>query len=228
MSCFRLVNEERDNDCDPCGTKIYTNCCANYCAWGYPGGGGYPVPAGGTVGPAGPEGPAGPQGIPGPRGATGATGATGPAGATGATGPAGPEGPAGATATNDNAVFYNAAAQTVAAGDALTLPTNVINSPDGTIAAGTDGVTLAPGQYLVSFVSDGTVDAAGDVGAALALDGAAIPYAAQTIPEAAAGTERVMLSAIVSPAADSTLSVINNTASANSYDESTLTVTRLA
>ena len=51
-------------------------------------------------------------------------------------------------------MLYNTDAQTVAAGGTLTLPANSINSTGSITASGTTGVTLAPGQYLVTFVSD--------------------------------------------------------------------------
>ena len=51
-------------------------------------------------------------------------------------------------------MLYNTDAQTIAAGGTLTLPANSINSTGSITASGTTGVTLAPGQYLVTFVSD--------------------------------------------------------------------------
>ena len=96
----------------------------------------------------------------------------------------GPAGPAGATATNDNALLYAEAAQNVANGGTIALGINVINSPDGSIAAsGTTGVTLAPGQYLATFVTDSSVAAEGPAGAALSLNGTPVAYIpSQTLP----------------------------------------------
>ena len=51
-------------------------------------------------------------------------------------------------------MLYNTDAQTIAAGGTLTLPANSINSTGSITASGTTGVTLAAGQYLVTFVSD--------------------------------------------------------------------------
>lgn len=168
----------------------------------------------GLQGPAGPQGPQGVQGPPGPAGATGATGATGAAGAT---------------ATNQNAMLYQSAAQSVTAGDALALGTNQINSTGDITASGTTGVTLAPGQYLVIFAADASVTGDGTIGAALALGGTALDYAASSRAQTAdAGTERIALTAIVAPTASQTLTVINNTTSANSYTNATLTVVKLA
>ena len=240
---------------DSYSTKIYTNNCNGSC--GCCGCGSNVGPAGpmGPQGPAGPQGqqgiqgpqgPAGPTGATGPAGPTGATGATGaagpagpqgetgpqgpagPTGATGATGAAGPQGPAGTTATNENAMLYNAAAQTVASGSALVLPTNVINSTGDLTASGTTGVTLAAGQYLVTFASDASVVDAGTLGAALALDGTALPYAVTSETQSAAGGDRITLTAIVSPTAAQTLTVLNNSGTSNTYANSTLTVVKLA
>ena len=101
-------------------------------------------------------------------------------------------------------MLYNTDAQTIAAGGTLTLPANSINSTGSITASGTTGVTLAPGQYLVTFVSDANVAAAGTLGAALELGGAALPYAAQP------------------------LTVINSSGSSNTYTNSTLTIVKLA
>ncbi len=234
---------------DSYSTKIYTNNCNGSC--GCCGCGSNVGPAGpmGPQGPAGPQGqqgiqgPQGPAGPAGPTGATGATGATGPAGpqgetgpqgpagptgATGATGATGPQGPAGTAATNENAMLYNAAAQTVASGSALALPTNVINSTGDITASGTTGVTLAAGQYLVTFASDASVADAGTLGAALALDGTALPYAVTAETQSAAGGNRITLTAIVSPTAAQSLTVLNNSGTSNTYANSTLTVVKLA
>jgi len=198
---------------------------------GVPGPAGAAGPAGAT-GATGATGPQGPQGVPGPvgpAGPQGETGATGPAGPTGATGATGPAGPAGETATNQNAMLYAAPVQTVASGETLTLGTSQINSTDGSItASGTDGLTLTAGQYLVNFVSDASIAEAGSIGAALALDGTALPYATAALASTAADGDRIVLSAIVNVTGTGTLTVLNNTGSTNSFENSTLTVTKLA
>ena len=173
----------------------------------------------GPVGPQGVQGPAGPQG---PQGERGETGPQGPVGATG------PQGPAGTTATNENAMLYNTDAQTIAAGGTLSLPANSINSTGSITASGTTGVTLAPGQYLVTFVSDANVAAAGTLGAALELGGAALPYAVTAETQDAAGADRITLTAIVTPTTAQPLTVINSSGSSNTYTNSTLTVVKLA
>lgn len=210
-------------------TKIYTNGCNGSC--GCCGCGSNVGPAGpmGLQGPAGPQGPQGIQGPAGPVGPVGPQGAQGATGATGATGAAGPQGPQGATATNDNAMLYQAGAQTIAAASPLTLGTSVVNSTGAIAASGTTGVTLAPGQYLVSFACDASLTGDGTLGLALALDGSALPYAATAQAQTAASSaDRIALTAILAPTATQTLTLLNNTANENTYTNSTLTVVRLA
>ena len=221
-------------DNDYYSTKIYSDRCNGSC--GCCGCGSNVGPAGpmGLQGPPGPQGPQGPQGIPGPagpagpQGATGATGATGPQGPSGATGATGATGPAGATATNQNAMLYSAASQAVDNAAAIPLGTNVINSTGDITASGTTGVTLTPGQYLVTFDSDASVTTSGTVGAALALNGSPVPSAVTSITADANDPQRLSLSAIVSPTGTETLTVLNNAGNSVNYANSTMTVTKLA
>ncbi len=182
----------------------------------------------GPAGPMGPQGPVGPQGVQGPAGPQGPQGERGETGPQGPVGATGPQGPAGTTATNENAMLYNTDAQTIAAGGTLSLPANSINSIGSITASGTTGVTLAPGQYLVTFVSDANVAAAGTLGAALELGGAALPYAVTAETQDAAGADRITLTAIVTPTTAQPLTVINSSGSSNTYTNSTLTVVKLA
>lgn len=182
----------------------------------------------GPAGPMGPQGPVGPQGVQGPAGPQGPQGESGETGPQGPVGATGPQGPAGTTATNENAMLYNTDAQTIAAGGTLSLPANSINSTGSITASGTTGVTLAPGQYLVTFVSDANVAAAGTLGAALELGGAALPYAVTAETQDAAGADRITLTAIVTPTTAQPLTVINSSGSSNTYTNSTLTVVKLA
>ena len=182
----------------------------------------------GPAGPMGPQGPIGPQGVQGPAGPQGPQGERGETGPQGPVGATGPQGPAGTTATNENAMLYNTDAQTIAAGGTLSLPANSINSTGSITASGTTGVTLAPGQYLVTFVSDANVAAAGTLGAALELGGAALPYAVTAETQDAAGADRITLTAIVTPTTAQPLTVINSSGSSNTYTNSTLTVVKLA
>ncbi len=182
----------------------------------------------GPAGPMGPQGPVGPQGVQGPAGPQGPQGERGETGPQGPVGATGPQGPAGTTATNENAMLYNTDAQTIAAGGTLSLPANSINSTGSITASGTTGVTLAPGQYLVTFVSDANVAAAGTLGAALELGGAALPYAVTAETQDAASADRITLTAIVTPTTAQPLTVINSSGSSNTYTNSTLTVVKLA
>ena len=182
----------------------------------------------GPAGPMGPQGPVGPQGVQGPAGPQGPQGERGETGPQGPVGATGPQGPAGTTATNENAMLYNTDAQTIAAGGTLSLPANSINATGSITASGTTGVTLAPGQYLVTFVSDANVAAAGTLGAALELGGAALPYAVTAETQDAAGADRITLTAIVTPTTAQPLTVINSSGSSNTYTNSTLTVVKLA
>lgn len=206
------------------GMKIYAN---SVCGGGS--GNGYGCcSCTGPAGPMGPQGPAGPQGVIGPQGPQGPAGVTGAIGPQGPQGLQGPQGPAGMAATNENAMLYNTDAQTVAAGGTLSLPANAINSTGSITASGTTGVTLAPGQYLVTFVSDVNVAEAGTLGAALELGGAALPYAVTAETQDAAGADRITLTAIVSPTTAQPLTVINSSGSSNTYTNSTLTIVKLA
>ena len=182
----------------------------------------------GPAGPMGPQGPVGPQGVQGPAGPQGPQGERGETGPQGPVGATGPQGPAGTTATNENAMLYNTDAQTIAAGGTLSLPANSINSTGSITASGTTGVTLAPGQYLVTFVSDANVAAAGTLGAALELGGAALPYAVTAETQDAAGADRITLTAIVTLTTAQPLTVINSSGSSNTYTNSTLTIVKLA
>ena len=126
-------------------------------------------------------------------------------------------------------MLYAEDLQTIAAGAALSFTGSAINSPSGAITStAANSLTLAPGQYLVSFVSDASVTEAGTVGAALALNGAALPYGTAALTASGPDADRIAITAIVSPTATSLLTVINNSANAVSYENSTLTAVRLA
>ena len=185
----------------------------------------------GATGPQGPQGATGPQG---PQGETGATGATGPqgqqgeTGATGAIGPQGPQGIPGEAATNENAMFYAPASQTVAAAAPLAWTASSVNSSGSITPVGTTGVTLAPGQYLVSFVGDASADNNNRIDTSLALDGTALAYAETASTNQANTVDRLALTAIVSPATAQTLTVINRSADEVTHTNSTLNIVKLA
>lgn len=188
----------------------------------------------GATGPQGPQGATGATGPQGPQGETGATGATGPqgpqgeTGATGAIGPQGPQGIPGEAATNENAMFYAPASQTVAANAPLAWTASSVNSSGSITPVGTTGVTLAPGQYLVSFVGDASADNNNRIDTALALDGTALAYAETASTNQANTVDRLALTAIVSSATAQTLTVINRSADEVTHTNSTLNIVKLA
>ena len=236
-------------------TKIYTNSCNGSC--GCCGCGSNVGPAGpmGIQGPPGPQGPkgdtgatgaAGPQGLPGPQGPKGDTGATGAAGpqglpgpqgpkgdtgATGAAGPQGlpgPQGPAGTAATNDSAMLYSAAAQTLAPAAALSF-TGTELSPDSSMSLqGREGLDLLAGRYLVSYSADSAITQAGTIAPALALNGVSLPYGSVSISKTGADSEHISITAILPLSDPQILSVINGGNDPNIYSNSVLTVTKLS
>ena len=229
------------NESDLYSTKIYThdhhdNC--GCCCRGCPGPQG-PTGPQGPAGPQGPQGSTGPQGPAGPQGPQGDTGPQGPAGPQGPQGDTGPQGPAGAqgpqgipgtAATNENAMLYNTASQSVAAGAALNFAANQINSASGSITlSGTTGLSLSAGQYLVVFETDALVGNTGTIAVALALGGNALPYAASSLAKTGSNNnERIGLAAILDLAGTQTLTVKNTSTDANTHTNSTLNVVKLA
>ena len=239
------------NESDLYSTKIYTynnrsdncGCCCRGCP-GPQGPTGPQGPAGpqgpqGSTGPQGPQGSTGPQGPAGLQGPQGETGPQGPAGAQGPQGDTGPQGPAGAqgpqgipgtAATNENAMLYNTASQSVAAGAALNFAANQINSASGSITlSGTTGLSLSAGQYLVVFETDALVGNTGTIAVALALGGNALPYAASSLAKTGSNNnERIGLAAILDLEGTQTLTVKNTSTDANTHTNSTLNVVKLA
>lgn len=243
------------NENDLYSTKIYTHdhhndcrCCCSGCP-GPQGPAGPQGPVGpqgpqgntGPQGPAGPQGPKGDTGAQGPKGDTGAqgpkgdTGAQGPKGDTGAqgpkgdTGPQGPKGDTGAAATNENAMLYNTAAQSVKSGAALNFAANQIHSAGSISLSGTTGLSLTAGQYLVVFETDAFVANSGTIAVALALGGSALPYAASVLAKTGSNNnERIGLAAILDLAGTQTLTVKNTSSDANTHANSTLNVVKLA
>ena len=92
----------------------------------------------------------------------------------------------------------------------------------------TDATAIASGGDVVTFVSDASVTAAGTIGAALALDGTALTYAETAQTLTAAGSDRIALTAIITPTAGQVLTVRNNTGNSVTYSNSTLTIVKLA
>lgn len=184
----------------------------------------------GAQGPQGDTGPQGPAGAQGPQGDTGPQGPAGAQGPQGETGPQGPQGIPGTAATNENAMLYDTASQSVAAGAALNFAANQINSASGSITlSGTTGLTLTMGQYLVVFETDALVANTGTIAVALALGGNALPYAASSLAKTGSNNnERIGLAAILDLAGTQTLTVKNTSTDANTHANSTLNVVKLA
>ena len=134
----------------------------------------------------------------------------------------------GPTATNENAMLYNAALETVTTGNDINLPTNQINSTGSITASGTNGLSLTAGQYLVNFVSDAGVTAAGDIGVGLAIDGAPLTHTQVSLTRAEADTERIATSAIINVTGTQVLTVRNTTANSDTYENSVLSVVKLS
>lgn len=214
------------NESDLYSTKIYTynnrsdncGCCCRGCP--------------GPQGPTGPQGPAGAQGPQGNTGPQGPAGAQGPQGDTGPQGPAGAQGPQGipgTAATNENAMLYNTASQSVKAGAALNFAANQINAAGSITLSGTTGLSLSAGQYLVVFETDALVANTGTIAVALALGGNALPYAASSLAKTGSNNnERIGLAAILDLAGTQTLTVKNTSTDANTHTNSTLNVVKLA
>lgn len=167
----------------------------------------------GSIGPAGPMGPQGP---------------VGPQGFQGIPGVPGPRGPAGIAATQSSAMRYQIGSQTVQPGAALSLET-VEPDPEGTIGTlGTGGLILPAGRYLVSFGADAALDAAGEVGAALSLNGAPVAYGESLLTLGDAGERRMDLAVMLPLSGTGTVTVVNNAANALSYRGAVLTAVRLS
>ena len=214
---------KRTGGCDSCNHGSH---CGSCCPVFIPG-----TTLVGPQGPAGPMGPQGPQGVQGPAGPQGEPGPQGATGATGATGPQGPQGPAGESAAASSALAYTVAAQITPSEDAVDFETAVINAEDGSITPlGTTGLSLETGTYLVTFTADVALSGAGDaVGAALALDGTALPYAQSFTDTTDTNPQRITVNTIVTVDGEAeTLTVVNNTENTVSYTNAALTVVKLA
>ena len=213
---------------------------------GPPGPQGIPGPIGpaGPIGATGPTGPYGPQGAPGVPGAQGPTGAigptgpqgiqgevgpTGPQGIQGEVGPTGPTGPQG-TVVSSNTLAYNTAATDVAVDANVPFTTVIVNSDDGSLSEGTDGVVAQAGTYLVTFTADAVQNSTGaaDVGAIISLaNGGDIGYTAQSTNTESGNETRVYLSAIITLTGADTIQISNNSTVISTYSNAVLTVTKL-
>ena len=154
-------------------------------------------------------------------------GQPGPQGPAGPQGPIGPQGPMGAAATAENAMRYSTGAQTVAAAAALALPTSVLHTGGAISEAGSSGLTLTPGVYLALFTADCSGEAAGELGAVLALNDAELAYTAARLPAEAGELRRLALQTLLELTAAGTLTVRNQTPNGLVYENAVLTVLRL-
>ena len=182
-----------------------------------------------ATGPTGPYGPQGAPGVPGAQGPTGAIGPTGPQGAPGVQGPTGPTGPQG-TVVSSNALAYNTAATDVAVDANVPFTTVIVNSDDGSLSEGTDGVVAQAGTYLVTFTADAVQNSTGaaDVGAIISLaNGGDIGYTAQSTNTESGNETRVYLSAIITLTGADTIQISNNSTVISTYSNAVLTVTKL-
>lgn len=121
---------------------------------------------------------------------------------------------------------YNILTQIIEAGDTIPLPAIQVNSAGDITASGNDGLTLAEGQYLVTFSTDALLVGAGILGAVLALDGTPVAYTATNL--ATSSDVKLSVTVILVVAEEQTLTVQNNTDGTISYDNSVLTVVKLA
>ena len=142
-------------------------------------------------------------------------------------GPAGPQGPEGAAATSRNAMRYRAGEQTVAPGDALALDIAEIHADGSISTAGTTGLALAPGQYLLGFVADAARTDAGELGAVLALNGAPLLYTATSVAAGEDAAVRLALTSLLTLTASGTVTVLNSSDGELRYRDPVLTAVRL-
>ena len=98
------------------------------------------------------------------------------------------------------------------------------STPDGAAGTAQDAIKAAqteeqPAAAAAAIDEDGIYDTKDEV---------ALPYAVTAETQSAAGGNRITLTAIVSPTAAQTLTVLNNSGTSNTYANSTLTVVKLA
>jgi hypothetical protein len=154
----------------------------------------------GASGVTGSSGVQGPQGVQGATGAAGAAGAAGPAGATGATGPGG---------SSEYGYVYNTSGQTVAIGGAITFDSS------GVLA----GIVHAPGSATITIVNAGTYEVTFSVSSTgepyqvgMHIDGTLVPGSDYGTAAATGGESAGQ--AIVTVAAGSTLTIVNDASAA--------------
>ena len=194
-----------------------------------------------VTGPTGPTGPTGATGITGPTGATGevgptgATGEIGPTGSTGATGELGPTGPTGATGPAgevpeialSNIMVENVTAQTIAPNGSINLPTITSQTGDDITQTSPAEVTLAAGTYFILFQTEVSNNATVDMGATLLLNDTAVAGGGIYISGSTEDSQ-VSIQRIATVADGTTLSLQNASTVNAEYENSTLSVIKLA
>jgi|GEM_PF-4298132 len=171
----------------------------------------------GITGTTGATGSTGVTGTTGTTGSTGITGTTGTTGSTGVTGTTGTTGSTGITGTTGNtgaglpafAYIYSTAAQSVANTSAV-----IFNGPATTLApisftAPSSTITLSAGTYLISFET--SVGTGGGSTWAIAVNGGITQPLSYT---SISGNSQVWGEAVITIAAASTISIVNNSGGA--------------
>ena len=191
-----------------------------------------PIGATGEVGPTGATGPTGPTGATGEIGPTGATGEIGPTGATGEIGPTGPTGatgPAGEVPeiALSNIMVENVTAQTIAPNGSINLPTITSQTGDEITQTSPAEVTLAAGTYFILFQTEVSNNATVDMGATLLLNDTAVAGGGIYISGSTEDSQ-VSIQHIATVADGTTLSLQNASTVNAEYENSTLSVIKLA
>ncbi|MCB2362260.1 collagen-like protein, partial [Clostridium estertheticum] len=165
----------------------------------------------GNTGATGSTGVTGNTGATGSTGVTGSTGATGNTGATGSTGVTGNTGATGSTGAGLSAFayIYSAAAQSVADTSAV-----IFDGPATTLApisftAPSSTITISAGTYLISFET--SVGSGGGSTWAIAVNGVITQPLSYT---SRSGNSQVWGEAVITIAAASTISIVNNSGGA--------------
>ena len=181
----------------------------------------------GARGPIGPQGPVGPAGPTGATGATGPIGPQGPVGATGPQGPQGPQGPVGPTALVDS-VYGGVNTVTTVTAESIIPITELGVSPSSEISVVNNAINLPSGTYLISYGASGVSGAEQtDYQIGLYLDGAQISGEELTLSDTA-NTYGSVSRTIVITTTGGELAIYNTSVSQSSFDNATLTVTKIA
>ena len=181
----------------------------------------------GPIGPQGPVGPAGPTGATGATGATGPIGPQGPVGATGPQGPQGPQGPVGPTALVDS-VYGGVNTVTTVTAESIIPITELGETPSSEISVVNNAIDLPSGTYLISYGASGVSGAEQtDYQIGLYLDGAQVSGEELTLSDTA-NTYGSVSRTIVITTTGGELAIYNTSVSQSSFDNATLTVTKIA